>query len=304
MTEQELRTSITPCIMAGNTWFVFDEIKSYADARVAQECKVLDEVVTLLHQTIASRNTEIAELKAESKYWNERWEAGNKFQDAAFNSEIENYHEVKRLNAEIKRLRDGIQKVADHLWVREPRNMSWLELRGQVSILHGLLSPAPVTETTTDFQFRNRPQDTTLNYPSSKPQWLTANDNLYRLDTFTQSQIINMGGMDYDCNIRGIITEDHGDAGWIAYSKDIKGTVGQGLTKKEACDEFCNSLIAIVLFLSREAAPVTEDEDYDPEFCPQCNSMEWYNGDGECEYGCHHCGHVWIHGTPLNEDQE
>lgn len=182
MTEQELRTSITPCIMAGNTWFVFDEIKSYADARVAQECKVLDEVVTLLHQTIASRNTEIAELKASLS------QAQQMYTDLL----VGTTDAIAAKDAEIKRLRDGIQKVADHLWVREPRNMSWLELRGQVSILHGLLSPAPITE----------------------------------------------------------------------------------------------------------------DEDYDPEFCPQCNSMEWYNGDGECEYGCHHCGHVWIHGTPLNEDQE
>jgi hypothetical protein len=290
MTEQELRTSITPCIMAGNTWFVFDEIKSYADARVAQECKVLDEVVTLLHQTIASRNTEIAELKASLS------QAQQMYTDLL----VGTTDAIAAKDAEIKRLRDGIQKAIDD---REKSVRIW-SLNEFLPVLKELLSPAPVTETTTDFQFRNRPQDTTLNYPSSKPQWLTANDNLYRLDTFTQSQIINMGGMDYDCNIRGIITEDHGDAGWIAYSKDIKGTVGQGLTKKEACDEFCNSLIAIVLFLSREAAPVTEDEDYDPEFCPQCNSMEWYNGDGECEYGCHHCGHVWIHGTPLNEDQE
>ena len=157
MTEQELRQELGEAIKSagipeGQVAFdlkqrILVAAKAYADARVAQECKVLDEVVTLLHQTIANRNVEIAELKAESKYWNERWEAGNKFQDAAFNSEIENYHEVKRLNAEIKRLRDGIQKVADHLWVREPRNMSWLELRDQVSILHGLLSPAPVTET-------------------------------------------------------------------------------------------------------------------------------------------------------------
>ena len=138
MTEQELLKKIGTLTTPEH---LLECAKAYADARVAQECKVLDETVTLLHQTIANRNVEIAELKAESKYWNERWEAGNKFQDAAFNSEIENYHEVKRLNAEIKRLRDGVQKVADHLWVREPRNMSWLELRDQVSILHGFLPP-------------------------------------------------------------------------------------------------------------------------------------------------------------------
>jgi hypothetical protein len=271
MTEQELLKKIGTLTTPEH---LLECAKSYADAR---ESKV------------------IAELKAESKYWKDRWEAGNKSHDAEFSSIIAQNAENKRLNAEIKRLRDAL------IWLKVNRTPD----RAMIEVfIDKAISPAPVTETTTDFQFRNRPQDTTLNYPSSKPQWLTANDNLYRLDTFTQSQIINMGGMDYDCNIRGIITEDHGDAGWIAYSKDIKGTVGQGLTKKEACDEFCNSLIAIVLFLSREAAPVTEDEDYDPEFCPQCNSMEWYNGDGECEYGCHHCGHVWIHGTPLNEDQE
>ena len=162
MTEQELRTSITPCIMAGNTWFVFDQIKAYVDARVAETKDQGNEFIEQrnsfvktnreLRSQVAAKDTEIAELKTESKYWNERWEAGNKLQDAAFNSEIENYHEVKRLNAEIKRLRDGIQKVADHLWVREPRNMSWLELRDQVSILHGLLSPAPVTETQNEDQ--------------------------------------------------------------------------------------------------------------------------------------------------------
>jgi len=114
----------------------------------------------------ARESKEIAELKAKL----------GRYQTQLSNAGATHFAEIGWRDAEIKRLRDGIQKVADHLWVREPRNMSWLELRGQVSILHGLLSPAPITE----------------------------------------------------------------------------------------------------------------DEDYDPEFCPQCNSMEWYNGDGECEYGCHH----------------
>ncbi len=76
------------------------------------------------------------ELKAEIKYWNERWEAGNKLQDAAFNSEIENYHEVKRLNAEIKRLRDGIAELRDWDY---PNQM-------HIEKCNALLSPAPVTE--------------------------------------------------------------------------------------------------------------------------------------------------------------
>jgi len=116
---------------------IWELAKAYADARVAQECKVLDEVVTLLHQTIANRNVEIDELKSESKYWKDRWEAGNKFQDAAFNSEIENYHEVKRLNAEIKRLRGAL------MWLKVNRTPD----RAMIEVfIDKALSPAPVTD--------------------------------------------------------------------------------------------------------------------------------------------------------------
>ena len=70
MTEQELRDkliSVAPSAVYANEseiQAIVDLAKAYADARVAQECKVLDEVVTLLHQTIANRNVEITELKA------------------------------------------------------------------------------------------------------------------------------------------------------------------------------------------------------------------------------------------------
>ena len=103
-------------IHSGNEHLLFAAVDAYADARESKE---------------------IAELKAESKYWNERWEAGNKLQDAAFNSEIENYHEVKRLNAEIKRLRDCIESEIECVHFNPII----------VARLRSHLSPAPVTET-------------------------------------------------------------------------------------------------------------------------------------------------------------
>ena len=144
MTEQELRDkliSVAPSAVYANEseiQAIVDLAKAYAEARQSKE---------------------IAELKAESKYWHDRWEAGNKFQDAAFNSEIENYHEVKRLNAEIKRLRDGIQKVAkvqrDILRCELDEGMHSPAKRIRECVaedLEKLLSPAPVTETKNEDQ--------------------------------------------------------------------------------------------------------------------------------------------------------
>lgn len=122
MTEQELRDkliSVAPSAVYANEseiQAIVDLAKAYAEARQSKE---------------------IAELKAESKYWNERWEAGNKLQDAAFNSEIENYHEVKRLNAEIKRLRDAL------IWLKVNRTPD----RAMIEVfIDKAISPAPVTE--------------------------------------------------------------------------------------------------------------------------------------------------------------
>jgi chromosome segregation ATPase len=54
MTEQELRASITPCIMSGNTWFVFEEIKSYAAAQVAEK---EDQITRILSENRALEMT-------------------------------------------------------------------------------------------------------------------------------------------------------------------------------------------------------------------------------------------------------
>ena len=109
----------------------------YSDAFEVIQAMTEDAAIALAKAYADARESkEIAELKAESKYWNERWEAGNKLQDAAFNSEIENYHEVKRLNAEIKRLRDGIAELRDWDY---PNQM-------HIEKCNALLSPAPVTE--------------------------------------------------------------------------------------------------------------------------------------------------------------
>ena len=125
MTEQELRQEFK------------NHSDCYSDAFEVIQAMTEDAAIALAKAYADARESkEIAELKAESKYWNERWEAGNKLQDAAFNSEIENYHEVKRLNAEIKRLRDGIAELRD--W--DYPNQTHIEK------CNALLSPAPVTE--------------------------------------------------------------------------------------------------------------------------------------------------------------
>lgn len=118
-------------IHSGNEHLLFAAVDAYADARESKE---------------------IAELKAESKYWNERWEAGNKLQDAAFNSEIENYHEVKRLNAEIKRLRDftekchkSPEKLVQVVWFADG-SFDYCDLVPLQDAAAIALSPAPVTE--------------------------------------------------------------------------------------------------------------------------------------------------------------
>ena len=117
-------------IHSGNEHLLFAAVDAYADARESKE---------------------IAELKAESKYWNERWEAGNKLQDAAFNSEIENYHEVKRLNAEIKRLRDftekchkSPEKLVQVVWFADG-SFDYCDLVPLQDAAAIALSPAPVT---------------------------------------------------------------------------------------------------------------------------------------------------------------
>ena len=138
MTEQELRQEFK------------NHSDCYSDAFEVIQAMTEDAAIALAKAYADARESkEIAELKAESKYWNERWEAGNKLQDAAFNSEIENYHEVKRLNAEIKRLRDGIkkgfEKLAEIPYCSVLRTI-FDNAKGVQNDLESLLSPAPVTE--------------------------------------------------------------------------------------------------------------------------------------------------------------
>ncbi len=91
----------------------------------------------------AAQVKESNELKAEIKYWKDRWEAQNKAHDAEFSSIIAQNAENKRLNAEVERLREGIQDAVD--WLNNPDdNVDFDEL------LQSLLSPAPVTEGTTE----------------------------------------------------------------------------------------------------------------------------------------------------------
>jgi chromosome segregation ATPase len=54
MTEEQLRASITPCIMSGNTWFVFEEIKSYAASQVAEK---EDQITRILSENRALEMT-------------------------------------------------------------------------------------------------------------------------------------------------------------------------------------------------------------------------------------------------------
>jgi len=73
MTEQELRTSITPCIMSGNTWFVFEQIKAYAAAQVAakdadlkritHERDVLCEIRDMSYREIAALKADNARMR-------------------------------------------------------------------------------------------------------------------------------------------------------------------------------------------------------------------------------------------------
>ena len=141
MTEQELRTSITPCIMAGNTWFVFDEIKAYAGAQV--EASVARQQ-PIFEAAMNAKDTEIAELKAQIRNYELRIDS-----DAV---ELDKrYSERTELNAEIKRLRDGIQKGFEKL--AEIPYCSVLRTifdnaNGVQNGLESLLSPAPVTEGT------------------------------------------------------------------------------------------------------------------------------------------------------------
>jgi len=38
-----------------------------------------------------------------------------------------------------------------------------------------------------------------------------------------------------------------------------------------------------------------EPHSFDPEFCPNCKTTEWYHGDRINHYGCHNCGVDFVH---------
>ena len=124
MTEQELLKKIGTLTTPEH---LLECAKAYADARVAQECKVLDEVVTLLHQTIANRNVEIVELKAILS------QAQQMYTDLL----VGTTDAIAAKEAEIKRLRDAIQS-----------EIKCFEFNPIIiARLESYLSPAPVTET-------------------------------------------------------------------------------------------------------------------------------------------------------------
>ena len=110
-----------PC--SHNVSVIGEFLDAYADNKILDEFK---------KTVVAAKDTEIA-------YWKDRWEAGNKAHDAEFSSIIAQNAENKRLNAEVERLREGIQDAVD--WLNNPDdNVDFDEL------LQSLLSPAPVTE--------------------------------------------------------------------------------------------------------------------------------------------------------------
>ena len=123
MTEQELRDkliSVAPSAVYANEseiQAIVDLAKAYAEARQSKE---------------------IAELKAQIRNYELRIDS-----DAV---ELDKrYSERTELNAEIKRLREGIQDAVD--WLNNPDdNVDFDEL------LQSLLSPAPVTETQNEDQ--------------------------------------------------------------------------------------------------------------------------------------------------------
>ena len=100
MTEQELLKKIGTLTTPEH---LLECAKAYADARVAQECKVLDETVTLLHQTIADRNVAIAELKASL----------NTAQQMYTDLLAGTTDAINAKDAEIKRLRDALIDIED-----------------------------------------------------------------------------------------------------------------------------------------------------------------------------------------------
>ena len=126
-----------PC--SHNVAVIGDFLDAYADNKILDEFK---------KKVVAAKDTEIAELKAQIRNYELRIDS-----DAV---ELDKrYSERTELNAEIKRLRDGIQKGFEKL--AEIPYCSVLRTifdnaNGVQNGLESLLSPAPVTETQNEDQ--------------------------------------------------------------------------------------------------------------------------------------------------------
>ena len=151
MTEQELRQEFknhSDCysdafevIQAMTEDAAIALAKAYADARVAE------------------KDAEIRNLKS--------------YISAIESDNANNSMNLDNLDAEIKRLRDGIkkgfEKLAEIPYCSVLRTI-FDNAKGVQNDLESLLSPAPVTETTTEFRLRNLPQDTTNILPKNEDQ--------------------------------------------------------------------------------------------------------------------------------------
>lgn len=114
--------------------------KAYADARVAE------------------KDAEIRNLKS--------------YISAIESDNANNSMNLDNLDAEIKRLRDALERVMRH-HIDESMSIldNYLEMKDIARVAwKASISPAPVTETTTEFRLRNLPQDTTNVLPKNEDQ--------------------------------------------------------------------------------------------------------------------------------------
>ncbi len=153
-------------IHSGNEHLLFAAVDAYAVARESREIAELKAQVEGLKTDMQHSRLiesvqvkEANELKAESKYWKDRWEAQNQAHDAEFSSIIAQNAEFssiiaqnaenKRLKDELGRLRDGIkkgfEKLAEIPYCSVLRTI-FDNANGVQNDLESLLSPAPVTE--------------------------------------------------------------------------------------------------------------------------------------------------------------
>ena len=118
------------------------EIIDMASRTMFKEAECTNEAVNLAKAYADARESkEIAELKAESKYWKDRWEAQNQAHDAEFSSIIAQ-------NAENKRLKDALERVMRH-HIDESISIldNYLEMKDIARVAwKASIYPAPVTD--------------------------------------------------------------------------------------------------------------------------------------------------------------